>query len=121
MIQKTTTYAEKLYSPNFSAENKIFVLSLHCNGDNSFLFVNGQKVTQFKVKNSVINKTRALTLGSLTIPAYPSGANNRLSPKNTNDTKLYGTVYGFSVDYSSISNENILKIHKYLIKRDGLI
>ena len=28
MIEKTTIYAEN-YSPNFSAENKIFVLSLH--------------------------------------------------------------------------------------------
>ena len=44
-----------MYSPNFSAKNKIFVLSLHYNGDNSFLFVNGQKVTQFKAKDSIIN------------------------------------------------------------------
>ena len=42
----TTIYAEKMYSPNFSVENKIFVLSLHYNGDNSSLFVNGQKITQ---------------------------------------------------------------------------
>ena len=41
LIENTTIYAEKTYSPNFSAENKIFVLSLHYNGDNSFLFVNG--------------------------------------------------------------------------------
>ena len=40
-IEKSTIYAEKWYSPNFSVENKIFVLSLHCDGDNSFLFVNG--------------------------------------------------------------------------------
>ena len=37
-----------MYSPNFSVENKIFVLSSHYNGDNSYLFVNGQKVTQLK-------------------------------------------------------------------------
>ena len=46
-----------MYSPKFSAENKIFVLSLHYNGDNSLLLVNGQKVTQFEAKDSVINKT----------------------------------------------------------------
>ena len=57
LIKKTTLYAEKMYSPNFSAENKIFVLSLHYNGDNSLLLVNGQKVTQFKAKDSVIIKT----------------------------------------------------------------
>ena len=39
-IEKTTMYTEKMYSPNFSQENKIFVLILHYNGDNCFLFVN---------------------------------------------------------------------------------
>ena len=53
-LNNTTIYAEKMYSPNFSVENKMFVLSLHYNGDNSYLFVNGQKVTQFKAKNSEI-------------------------------------------------------------------
>ena len=93
-----------MYSPNFSVENKIFVLSLHYNGDNSFLIVNGQKVTQFKANDSVISSanTRILTLGTLTRP-YPSGAKSRLSPKNINDTKMYGNIYDFSVDYSSIS------------------
>ena len=31
-----------MYSPNFSAENKIFCLSLYYNGNNSYLFVNGK-------------------------------------------------------------------------------
>ena len=86
LIENTTIYAEKTCSPNFSAENKIFALSLHYNSDNSFLFVNGQKVTQFKAKDSVFNNSRVLTLGALTVPVYPSGANNRLSPRNINDT-----------------------------------
>ena len=83
------------------------------------MLVNGQKATQFKAKDDVFNNARALTLGALAIPAYPSGANNRLSPKSVNDTKLYGNVYDFSLDYSPISNENILKIHKYLMKKNG--
>ena len=53
-----------MYSPNFSAENKIFCLSLHCNIDNSYLFVNGKEVTKFKAKKSEI-KANQLTLGSL--------------------------------------------------------
>ena len=44
-INNTAIHAEKMYSSNFSVENKIFVLSLHYNGDNSYLFVNGQKIT----------------------------------------------------------------------------
>ena len=69
-IERTTIYAEKMYSPNFSAENKIFVLSLHYNGDNSYLFVNCQKVTQFKANDFVISgaNTRILSLGTLTGP-----------------------------------------------------
>ena len=65
-INNTTIYAEKMYSPNFSVENKIFVLSLHYNGDNSYLFVNGKKVTQLKAKNSEIG-TNLMYLGTLGI------------------------------------------------------
>ena len=46
----------KLYSPNFSVDNKIFCLSLHYNGDNSYLFVNGKQIINFKAKNSELRK-----------------------------------------------------------------
>ena len=49
-INDTTIYAEKMYSPNFTVGNKIFCLSLHYNGDNSYLFVNGRELTKFKAK-----------------------------------------------------------------------
>ena len=41
-INDTTLYAEKIYSQNFTAVNKKFVLSLYDNGDGSYLFVNGK-------------------------------------------------------------------------------
>ena len=41
-INDTTFYAEKIYSQNFTAANKKIVLSLHYNGDDSYLFVNGK-------------------------------------------------------------------------------
>ena len=47
-IDDTTIYAENMYSPHFSVENKTFCLSLYYNGDNSYLFVNGKEVTKFK-------------------------------------------------------------------------
>ena len=59
-VNNTTIYAEKIYSPNFSAENKIFCLSLHYNGDKIYLFVNGKEVTKFKGKKSEI-KANQLT------------------------------------------------------------
>ena len=102
---------KKCVRTNFSVENKIFVLSLHYNDDNSYLFLNGQKVTEFKAKNSEIG-TNKMFLGTLGILNH--------SPKDVNDIKMYGNVYNFSVDYSSISNDNILKIHKYLMKKSGI-
>ena len=53
-INGTTIYAEKLYSPNFTVTKKKIYLSLHYNGDNSYLFVNGTEVYQFKAKDSEI-------------------------------------------------------------------
>ena len=50
-IYGTTIYAEKMYSTNFTVDNKTFCLSLHCNGDNSRLFVNGKEVINFKAKD----------------------------------------------------------------------
>ena len=49
-VNNTTIYAEKMYSSNFSAENETFCLSLHYNGDNSYLFVNAKKLLNLKPK-----------------------------------------------------------------------
>ena len=49
-IDDTTIYAEKMYSTNFTVANKKFCLSFHYNGD-SYLFVNGKEVINFKAKN----------------------------------------------------------------------
>ena len=49
-----TPTAEKLYSINFTEENTEFCLSLHYNGANSYLFVNGKEIIKFKAKDSEI-------------------------------------------------------------------
>ena len=49
-LDDTTLTAEAKYPINFIQSVKRFVLSLHYNGSNSFLFVNAKKVYQFKVK-----------------------------------------------------------------------
>ena len=51
-LENTTIYAEKFYSINFTENNK-FCLSLHYNGANSYLFVNGTEIHKFKAKDSV--------------------------------------------------------------------
>ena len=47
-----TLTAEKLYSINFA--KKKFCLSLHYNVANSYLFVNGKRIVNFKAKDSEI-------------------------------------------------------------------
>ena len=37
------------------------------------------------------------------------------------DTGLNGYVYDFSVDYDAIAVDDILDIHKYLMKKDIMI
>ena len=53
-IDGVTIYAEKMYSTNFTVANKKFCLRLHYNGDNSYLFVNGKEIIDFKAKDSEI-------------------------------------------------------------------
>ena len=48
MIRRTYFTAEKMYSINFTVTKKEFCLSLHYNGANSYLFVNGTEIYKFK-------------------------------------------------------------------------
>ena len=100
-----------MYSPNFTVDNKIFCLSLHYNGDNSYFFVNGKEVTKFKANNSELIKY-ILCLG---------GYSNDYDEDSRKNTGLYGNAYDFSVYYSAISNDKILDIHAYLMKKNGII
>ena len=43
-LGNTTIYARKLYLTNFTENNKKFCLSLHYNGTNRYLFVNGTEI-----------------------------------------------------------------------------
>ena len=63
-INDTTLYAEKMYSQNFTQPSTKFVLSLHYNGDNSYLFVNGQQELKFKAKTESLVKEK-LCIGNL--------------------------------------------------------
>ena len=49
-INSTTIYAEKAYSINFTKNSVKFCLSLHYNGDNSYLFVSSTEGCKFKAK-----------------------------------------------------------------------
>ena len=55
-IHDTTLYVEKKYYRNFMQPNVKFVLSLHYNGNDSYLFVNGRQELKFKCKTDQLVK-----------------------------------------------------------------
>ena len=79
-INDATIYAEKMYSPNFTIDQKTFCLSLHYNGDNSYLFVNGEKVTKFKAK----------MLDLIKHPMCLGGLSKAFDTNSCKGTELYG-------------------------------
>ena len=63
-INDTTIYAEKLFHNNFTELGEKFILSLHYNGDDSYLFVNGRQELKFKAKDDQIINEK-LCIGNL--------------------------------------------------------
>ena len=63
-INDTTIYAEKNFYRNFTDPGKKFVLSLHYNCHESYLFVNGRQELKFKCKTDQLVKEK-LCLGNL--------------------------------------------------------
>ena len=99
-----------MYSVNFTVTKKEFCLSLHYNGANSYLFVNGTEIynLQFKAKDSEIVAT-AFCLGNI----FKDWSLDNMKTK----TCFNGYVYDFSVDYDAADVDDTLDIHKYLMKK----
>ena len=57
-INDTTIYAEQNFYRNFTDFGKTFMLSLHYNGDDSYLFVNGRQELKFKAKTDQLVKEK---------------------------------------------------------------
>ena len=107
----TTIYAEKMYSTNFTVHNKKFCLRLHYNGGSSYLFVNGEEIFNFKVKDSEINP----------YPLCLGGLSKDFAIGYMRATGLTGYVCDFSVDYWAVANDKILDIYKYLMEKNGMV
>ena len=90
-INDTKIYAEKMYYRNFTDPGKKFVLSLHCNGNNSYLFVNGRQELKFKAKTDQLVKEK-LCIGNLS-DQWTS---------ESEKTGLYRKIYDFVVEYEQI-------------------
>ena len=63
-INNTTIYAEKKCYRSFTDLGKKFILSLHYNGDESYLFVNGRQELNFKCKTDQLVKEK-LCIGNI--------------------------------------------------------
>ena len=102
-----TLTAEKMYSINFTVTKKTFCLSLHYNGGNSCLFVNGTEIMKFKAKDSEI----------VASPLCSGNISKDWSTDNMKKTGLTGYVYDFSADYNAVKIDDIKDIHNYLMKK----
>ena len=80
-INDTTINAEKIYYRNFTDPGHKFVLSLHYNGNNSYLYVNSNQELKFKEK---------LCLGNLS---------DQWTTSESEKTGAHGKIYDFVVDY----------------------
>ena len=103
--------AEKMYSINFTKTNTKFCLSSHYNGANSYLFVNGIEIQKFTAKDSEINPYN-LCLGNIS---------KDFSASNIKKTRFNGYVYDFSIDHNPSNTDSIKDIHKYLMKKNGIV
>ena len=63
-LDDDTLTAEVRYPLNFTQSERRFVLSLHYNGSDSFLFVDATKIYQFDAKDLEIKKN-SLRLGNI--------------------------------------------------------
>ena len=84
---------------------------MHYNGENSYLFVNGTKIIEFKALDSEI-LAYSLCLGNIS---------EDWSQDNMKKTGLKGYVYDFSTDYNAITVSDILGINKYLMKKNKIV
>ena len=66
---------------------------------------------KFKANDSKIVAT-PLCLGNILIDWLVS---------NKKDTELNGYIYGFSVDHDEFAVDDILDIHNYLIRKNGIV
>ena len=114
-INYTTIYAEKNFYRNFTDPGKKFVLSLHYNGNNSYLFVNGRQELKFKYKKDQLVKEK-LYMGNLS---------DQWTTSESEKTGLYRKIYDFVVDVKAIYDiftgvKAIYDMHRYLMTKHNI-
>ena len=75
------------------------------------MFVNGREIHKFKANDSNI----------VAAPLCRGNISKYWSVDNVKRTRFNGYVYDFSVDYDAIADDDILDIHKCLMKKSNMI
>ena len=87
------------------------MLSLHYNGDDSYLFVNGRQELKFKAKTDELVKEK-LCIGNLS---------DQWTTSESEKTGVYGKIYDFVVDYEQIVGaKTIYDMHRYLMTKHNI-
>ena len=99
-----------MYSINFTVTKFFFLLNLVLQWSKQ-LFFNGSEIYKFKAKDSE----------SVAAPFCLGNISKDWSVDNLKKTRFNGYIYDFSVDYDAIAVDNILDIHKHLMKKNNII
>ena len=111
-IHNTTLYAEKNFYRNFTDLGKKFMLSLHYNGDDSYLFVNGRQELKFKCKTDQSDQLEKLCIGNLS---------DQWTTSESEKTGVYGKIYDFVVNYEQIVGvKAIYVMHRYFMTKHNI-
>ena len=94
---------ERKFSINFTKTNTKLCLSLHYNGDNSYLFVNGKYSFMFKANNGSVNSSTRFFLESIS---------DGFGTTEFREVSLWGNVYDFLVHSNAVDKSDILDVHK---------
>ena len=110
-INDTTIYAEKNFYRNFTDPGKKFVLSLHYNGNNSYLFVDGRQELKFKCKTDQLVKEKLCIVN----------LSDQWTTSELEEPGLYGKIYDFVVDYEVIIGVKAIDdVHRYLMTKHNI-
>ena len=109
MYKKKLVLLEDLFLTHKSS--KEFILSLHYNFNDSYLFVNGVQELKFKAKNDQII-SEGLCLGNLS---------GEWTTSESEKTGLYGNIYDFAVDCKVVNGiKPIYDMHRYLMIKHNI-
>ena len=110
-IHDTTLYVEKNFYRKFTDPGKKFVLSLHYNGDDSYLFVNSRQELKFKCKTGQLVKEKSCIVN----------LSDQWTTSESEKTGLYGNIYDFLVDYeANVGVGPIYDMHRYLMTKHNI-